>query len=937
MSHSLRAHTGVLVTLLVGLTAPAAAQQDACSLRATNPSATTYAQQAASLPVDRINGLLVLAPGVTSTSEGILTVRNGGVGANALYVDGVPVMPGVRGGFSPALGGSYLSPGGPGVAIGTNGFRQLSVTTGLTPLDRGNATGGVIDVETAPCGGSSEMPSVLRAGIASDAMFGTSNGLGFNRFTVDGLARTGRLEFGGGVVIEGQKSARLGMYQNDSPIYVRDGIDTTVTFDLNGTPTEVPIERFRPSDGIRIPNSAASSYTLSGQGTFYLGQRHRVRLSGLASQQQNRVFSYEDLYNPRQTFGNRYWSQVLTGSWFGRLMDRETMRLSAEAHASFQWDHATEAPLSDAGERDSRDPGLGLLLSPLDFRFSQSNFAVNDELINNFRTNSGRLSPYDLNNSNQYQAIDRFRNNAYGLLGFTESGGPVGTLGLYDEKRIVGRGVLTAQLRDRHQVRVGLEATHYDIGFYSSLLTSQAQSDAYRETPSAVAAFGEYRLTIPTVTLTGGLRYDRFKSGASRPEFPRISSAPGFDSADPTAQFVEDKSHARVSPRVSFVYDGGARVRVYGGYTALAQVPDFQLSFAGINTDLSTANFQYVYGTDLDFFRSGIAEGGAEFLLDSSTTFSGTLWVRSDTDRPLVGFSTEFDEFRGSNVDIRRIRNSLDATSTGFDARLTRTLGRGGQTWLSYGFVSPDEDERARGQKAFTRKHSIAAAVLYETSADTRWLGGLLSRTGVYATFRYASGTSYTKCPLNDPGDDGVLSPDLCAFNLGSDVNEAELPSLKVLDLRVSRGFAIGGAELVAFADARNLFNLKTITRVFAQTGETRNDRERDRFRAISLNNYANEAESNGVLLGDNSVDLSFGGATDPRAACGNWQDGFGNDMAPNCIYLLNAEQHFGNGDHIFTTAEQTRASDAYYYVSRGAQNFTAPGRRVRLGVEVRF
>jgi hypothetical protein len=289
------------------------------------------------------------------------------------------------------------------------------------------------------------------------------------------------------------------------------------------------------------------------------------------------------------------------------------------------------------------------------------------------------------------------------------------------------------------------------------------------------------------------------------------------------------------------------------------------------------------------------------------------------------------------NTSILRIRNALDATSTGFDARLTRVLGQGGQAWVSYGFVSPDEDETARGQKAFTRKHSFAAAVLYETGGDSRALGGLLRRTGVYATFRYASGTSYTRCPLTTPGDENVLSPELCAANLGTEVGAVQLPSLKMFDLRVSRGFALGGTELVAFADARNLLNLKTITKVFAQTGETRNDRERDQVRAGELNNYATEGDFNGVLLGDNSLDLSFGGASDPRSACGNWQDGFGSAQVPNCVYLINAEERFGDGDHIFTVAEQTRAVDAYYYVARGEQHFTAPGRRVRLGVEVRF
>jgi hypothetical protein len=35
--------------------------------------------------------------------------------------------------------------------------------------------------------------------------------------------------------------------------------------------------------------------------------------------------------------------------------------------------------------------------------------------------------------------------------------------------------------------------------------------------------------------------------------------------------------------------------------------------------------------------------------------------------------------------------------------------------------------------------------------------------------------------------------------------------------------------------------------------------------------------------------------------------------------------------------AEQSRASEAFYLVARGLQNFTSSGRRLRFGLEVQF
>jgi hypothetical protein len=54
-------------------------------------------------------------------------------------------------------------------------------------------------------------------------------------------------------------------------------------------------------------------------------------------------------------------------------------------------------------------------------------------------------------------------------------------------------------------------------------------------------------------------------------------------------------------------------------------------------------------------------------------------------------------------------------------------------------------------------------------------------------------------------------------------------------------------------------------------------------------------------------------------------------------VYLIRAEERYGDGDHVFTLAEQRRASDAFYAVDRGPHNFTGDPRRLRLGVEVTF
>jgi hypothetical protein len=54
-------------------------------------------------------------------------------------------------------------------------------------------------------------------------------------------------------------------------------------------------------------------------------------------------------------------------------------------------------------------------------------------------------------------------------------------------------------------------------------------------------------------------------------------------------------------------------------------------------------------------------------------------------------------------------------------------------------------------------------------------------------------------------------------------------------------------------------------------------------------------------------------------------------------VYLIRAEQRFGNGDGLYTPAEQTRAFTSYYHSWRTRNFFLDSPRRMRLGLEVNF
>jgi hypothetical protein len=209
--------------------------------------------------------------------------------------------------------------------------------------------------------------------------------------------------------------------------------------------------------------------------------------------------------------------------------------------------------------------------------------------------------------------------------------------------------------------------------------------------------------------------------------------------------------------------------------------------------------------------------------------------------------------------------------------------------------------------------------------------GTILRNVGLFSTFRVASGTPYTSCPAGDPT---VLSPDFCGLSTGA-FNESRLPTFKQLDLRLSKSFGPEG-RFTGYLDARNALNFRNVLAVFAVTGRTDSPGEAAANWLADSADYANEATQSGAYQADGSINLGVG-QSNPRANCGGWTDQSGSPAAPNCIYLIRAEERFGNGDHSFDLTEQKRASDALYRVVRGPQELTGPPRRVRLGLEVSF
>jgi hypothetical protein len=404
-------------------------------------------------------------------------------------------------------------------------------------------------------------------------------------------------------------------------------------------------------------------------------------------------------------------------------------------------------------------------------------------------------------------------------------------------------------------------------------------------------------------------------------------------------------------------------------YAHQVQTPDFGTLLSGINTDLQETNTNQVYGADLGFGKTITFEFGVRHEFNPDMVLDISAYNKDKLADAAARLISLYDPQKAQFNDIRLMTSSDFGNAKGVDVNLQRRFGNLFTGQLSYTYQKAENtgsdpftyinfgsrivDALSGGNAAppqsvlptnNDRTHTLAG--IFSLNFPNGWqsgstVGRVLQNVGLTGVLRYMSGTPYTKC-ANVPGNDGITGGDSrgsgpCATttDLQSDVNSVRLPAVKQFDLKVTKGFKLGRYDLTAYVDARNVLNFKNILAVYSGTSDVTNALNESQNWKNDSTFYAAEANAGGYLKGDGSVDLTFGGAG--ISGCSAWVNTANLPSAPNCVYLIRAEQRFGNGDGIFSVAEQHRASDALYYVGTGLNNFTGAPRNVRVGFEINF
>jgi hypothetical protein len=962
------------------------------------------------LPVDRVGQVLQLQPGVVAEGNGTqLSIRGGRTDEAAFYVDGVSVQPGNRGNGFVAAGTNASNAandqGGlsvPGVSYGSNGFEEASVTTGAAAAQYGNAQAGIVNL-TSRTGGSK---FAGRLAVESDELFGSTIGMGYNRFegNFSGPLGLRGLTFNVNVAGEGNESVRSGKGREDAPVFVTTGVDTTVTNqNADGSLGQVDINEYSiytgdcatfanssnagiasnngaDCHGARLPTASFSAAQVAGNINFSYGNGSRLRLGAAGSQNQGKNFTYINTLNPNvasnQQTGFRAQNAVYTLNWTQNLSKSAERALALDVNLSYQTDRFTQSPFADGG------PGtgtLGFYFSPIPlqygFDYLDQTYDIGGESLTKLdcfiRNEKTCLGAIDLNNAdsvNAHTAQTNFRSNPYGLQSrFTDGGLSNARLQLYKENRYVANATLDWQLDRYNRIQIGGEYVRYDMTSYSAQIASQAFSDYWQEEPTRYAAFLQDRLDIGDVVVQLGLRYDHFGTNASRwTGFPRISTNPALEPGqDPTDLYVADESFDYISPRVQVAFPVTERTNFRLSYAQSVQSPDFALTLSGINTDISVTNTNNVYGQNVDYGKSIIFEFGIQHAFNDDMVLDISAYNRDNLANAAGRLVSSFDPLTTQNQDLRLITNSDFGNTKGLDLRLNRRFGQLFNGTLGYSYTSASNTgsdpftyinfgsrvvnqvtggnqppPQAIAPVALSRPHNLVGSLALTfpngwNSGST--IGSILQNFQVYAVFRFASGTAYTACGVPD-GNQSVLSGGVCARGgFVSGLNSERLPGFKQFDMRFVKGFNLGGSQLSLYLDARNILNFTNVLTQYVVTNSITSEIEREQNFSGDSTFTANEALNNGVLdEGSGAVNLTFGGAG--TSGCGDWVNGANDPSVPNCVYLIRAEERYGNGDGIFTLDEQLNASNANYYAVQAAPTFFyGAGTQLRLGVEFTF
>ncbi|HEX3928335.1 MAG TPA: TonB-dependent receptor [Gemmatimonadales bacterium] len=717
-------------------------------------------------------------------------------------------------------------------------------------------------------------------------------------------------------------------------------------------------------------SSPSTTYYNSDKINYSFGRNSQVSLSYNFSGSQTR-----NALTDGGTTGTQSGSSVATLTWSQTIFRKPTHQLSLVGYLSEQWNNSITSRLTTASEADTRSSPMGIITHKLQFNVNQSDAPVDSTLLYNvlFQNTTGRIGLTDSKNTNQYSGQGSFNAACPPDPVSCSAGGGGAASNQYgvswqNETQLIGKLDVDWQIDRYNRMKIGGQFDNW------GQLTSYSGASSFTGKPVNRALYAEDRLDLGDVVLVGGIRYDYFWSKAYRwNEFPEISTRPGFaDSAlfcppgtSTTAitkcALVQDPSHNYTSPHIQVAFPVNDKTNFRLSYAQAASQPSFDLIYLNSLTDINAggANSRSDWGSDLDYGKTTKFEFGARHAFSDDMVLDVAVYNNDNVADPAIKFTYPIDPETNAPTRLYVAQNTDFGNARGIELTLDRRIGNYFNGRLDYtyesavntgtdptsyiGYFEPlipagtiAEPPTAALTTGTSRPHNLAGQFTITLPAD--WekgsiLGAVFHRTSFFIQARVASGLPYTRCNPTDVGSIGTTSGNACS-TLGAvtEINSARLPSYKQFDMRVTRDFRVGKYTLTGYLQGQNILNLQNITKVWTTTGTTSNGAEY----ALQYTSDSATFVQQGKQMG--FYDAATGNINLPTSIAGCAKVASGNtSWAAPCYYYIRSEMRFGNGDGVYTLAEQRAASDQNNALSRSIANFVTGARNIRFGLEVNF
>src|SRR6266568_2202578 len=898
------------------------------SIVATSLLFLTLGRTAAQQPRDSLRSPTDTSRAVPLTSQTLIT--GDPLGRAGVYVDGAPVR--------------FQLFGTQALSLGTLGIDAVAVTTGVPDATVADARGGgVISYVTGS--GSATLAGHWRT--ETDEPFADGSTVGYNRFEgeVGGpLPGVPHLTWFLSGTLQGQRSQYLGRGAADQPAFVVSGVDAVVPDTASdGTVTNHVLPRFVQwggscsggnygfeCQGLRRPMDWSTAGRGQAKLSYSYGAGSSLSVTGILFDVQQRAFPGTDIADAALYRGGSGTSRLGVVNWSHALGTVHGGPLRLSMNLSLASDQLIDAPLTSASELATRDPGLGVEWSTLKFTGADAvAFPVTDDIIRAIRTNSSMPVPFP--NRTDLNLVQDGRLNPYALASRWPTSGLRTTMTRAWEHRLDGWAQLEWRPGNHHRVTLGGDADRTDLSLYEAQMTSLIGFNAFRVKPRRYGMFASDRVELGSLVLDVGARWDHYNANAL---FPRT---PGFIFTNPratlypnaatdpaqyagfladTAIWTPSRGHHALSPRLRAGYALSSRTSVRIGYGQEAELPSLADVLGNTNSDLSFTDTFSPFGREVDYAKPVLMEVGARHELATGLSFDVSLYHKNHI-APFAYRILPFVSPRQASetLSINVLTKVDGGHGTGVDARLDWQSGDVLTTSVAYSFLNANFNTHAL--------YALANLAVPNGWRAGTTLGALAKGLDARVTFRLATGLRYTRLVNNGDGQIVPGSGDGIFGRAAQNLNASRLPTTKTADLRLTKRFQMGGRELRAYADVRNLFNFTNVLALYAETGAVTNDVFKQRILSPEMTNLQAEANAAGALNPDGSIDLS--------GNCNTW------GSPQNCVALRRVEARFGNGDLLYMPAEQTRVLDTYYNSFFGPWRFYGPSRTVRVGVELGF